>query len=80
MRSILFIFIILILASCSNNRREALETICKGVKNTGKSCSSAVAIAGKCAKCASLSENDQNEEESKLEISTNELLENSMLW
>jgi hypothetical protein len=47
------------------------------VKNSGKTCSSAVVMAGKCA---ILSEKEQNEDEKKVDISTNELLENSMLW
>ncbi len=77
MRPILFILIILLLAGCANNRREAIETICKGVKNTGKTCSSAVVMAGKCAIS---SENEQDEDGKKVDISTNELLENSMMW
>jgi hypothetical protein len=70
----------MLLAGCAKNRREAIETICKGVKSTGKTCSSAVGLAGKCAECATIKENTDLENVINEDISTFELQENIMVW
>jgi fructose-1,6-bisphosphatase len=70
----------LLFTGCANNQQEAIENICKGVKNTSKTCRSAVGIAAKCGECTQTKENADFENGTKMDISTNELLENSMLW
>jgi hypothetical protein len=80
MKSLLIILFIFLITGCANNKREAIETICKGVKNTGKTCRSAVGLAGKCVECAPSTENADQENISKTNLSTFELHENSMFW
>lgn len=80
MKPLLIILFITLLAGCANNQREAIETICKGVETTGKTCSSAVGLARKCADCANSNQSTGIENAIKVDISTFELQENSMLW
>jgi hypothetical protein len=80
MKPLLIILIITLLAGCANNQREAIENICKGVETTGKTCSSAVGLARKCADCSISKQNAEFENATKADISTFELQENSMLW
>jgi hypothetical protein len=47
MKALLFIICIVCLMGCRNNRKDAIETICKEVKSTEKTCRSAVGISGR---------------------------------
>lgn len=68
------------MASCANNQQNAIQTLCKGVNSTGKACSAAVGIPGKCADC--LKENLLKEQEmmGEPDIISLESKENSLLW
>lgn len=68
------------MASCANNQQNAFQTLCKGVNNTGKACSAAVGLPGKCADC--IKENLQKEQElmGEPDIISLESKENSLLW
>jgi hypothetical protein len=80
MKPLLLFICLFILASCANNREQAIQTLCKGVNSTGRACSSAVGFPGKCADC--IRENEQNVQEMmrQTDISSLESKENSLLW
>lgn len=80
MKPLLLIICVVLLASCANNQQNAIRTLCKGANSTGKACSVAVRLPGKCADC--IKENLQNEQEltSETDISSLESKENSLLW
>jgi hypothetical protein len=80
MKPLLFILFIVLLGGCANNRREAIETICKGVKSTEQTCSSAVGLTGKCEECTPSTENSESENTNQIDLSPIELQKNSMLW
>jgi hypothetical protein len=80
MKPLLLIICVVLLASCANNQQNAIRTLCKGVNSTGKACSAAVGLPGKCADC--IKDNLQYEREltSEPDISSLESKENSLLW
>jgi hypothetical protein len=80
MKTLLLILFVSLFVSCSNNKREAIQTICKGVESTGETCRSAVGLTGKCAECAPTKENAVQENVIPIDISTLELQKNSMIW
>ena len=65
---------------CRNNRKDAIETICKGVKSTEKTCRSAVGISGRSTEYIPTKEELIKENDNQIDISTIDLLKNSMVW
>lgn len=80
MKTLLYCFFLLLLVGCANNQQKAIVTICKEVKNSGKTCSSVVGLSAKCAESARLKENIEIENAEQLDISPLELQKNSMIW
>lgn len=80
MKPLLLIIFVVLLASCANNQQNAIQSLCKGVKSTGKACSAAVGFPSKCADC--IKEHLQNGDElmNEPDISSLETKQNSLLW
>lgn len=80
MKPILLIFCVVLLASCANNQESAIQTICKGVNSTGKACTAAVGLPGKCADCSKENLLQERELMGESDIISLESKENSLLW
>ena len=80
MKALLFIICIVCLMGCGNNRKDAIETICKGVKSTEKTCRSAFGISGRSTEYVPTKEELIKENDNQIDISTIDLLKNSMVW
>ena len=80
MKPLLLLVCFFVLASCANNRQQAIQTLCKGVNSTGRACSSAVGYPGKCADCIRENEQIEREMNRQTDISSLESKENSLTW
>ncbi len=80
MKPLVFILCIVSLMGCVNNRKDAIDTICKGVNSTEKNCRSAVGIAGKSTTSVPTKEDSDEDNQSQMDFSTIELQKNSMVW
>ena len=80
MKPLLLLVCFFALASCANNRQQAIQTICKGVNSTGRACSSAIGYPGKCADCVRETEQNELEMNKQSDISSLESKENSLTW
>ena len=80
MKPLLLLVCFIGLVSCANHRQQAIQTLCKGVNSTGRACSTAVGLPGKCLDCLREDEHMVQEMIQQPDISSLESKENSLIW